>query len=78
STSSSAGTGIGTRSSVTQIEQIFMRAQVFNAFCRRHRLPTISPWRNSRLYLHALGRLLPTRLFEACATRFRALAERLG
>lgn len=48
--------------SSAQLAQIRMRAQVFNAFCKSHGLKPISPWRNSRLYLHLFGRLIRRRI----------------
>lgn len=58
-----------------QIRQYFMRAQVFNAFCRHHKLRTISPWRSRRLYGHVLRYAMPSRLFDFCNRRLRPLFE---
>ncbi len=50
---------LGVRSRQLAIRQTLMRARVFNGFCRRHGLPTISPWRNRRFYLQLVRRVLP-------------------
>lgn len=42
-----------------QLQQTLMRTRVFNRFCRRHGLRTISPWRNARFYLQILRFSLP-------------------
>jgi glycosyltransferase involved in cell wall biosynthesis len=63
------------RSRTTQIRQMFLRARVFNAFCRRHRLRTISPWRNRRLYFYLLRYAMPARIFESRAARRRPVLD---
>lgn len=47
------------RSRRLQIRQTLMRTRVFNTFCRRHGLRTISAWRNRRFYLQLLRYSLP-------------------
>jgi Glycosyltransferases involved in cell wall biogenesis len=47
------------RSRRLQLQQTLMRTRVFNHFCRRHGLRTISPWRNARFYLQLLRFSLP-------------------
>lgn len=47
------------RSRRLQLQQTLMRTRVFNRFCRRHGLRTISPWRNARFYLQILRFSLP-------------------
>ncbi len=42
-----------------QLQQTLMRTRVFNEFCRRYGLRTISPWRNARFYLQILRFSLP-------------------
>jgi glycosyltransferase involved in cell wall biosynthesis len=63
------------RSHALQVRQAFMRARVFNRFCRRHNLQTISPWLNRRLYLHLLSQTLPPRIAERCIRPVRQLIE---
>lgn len=65
-------------SSARQLQQIFIRARVFNTFCQRYGLRTISPWRNRRLYLHLLRYVMPSRLFDYCVGRFRPLLDWVG
>ena len=61
-----------------QVRQLFMRARVFNRFCRRHHLHPISPWLNRRLYLHLLRSVMPRRMFAFCVARARPLVEWFG
>lgn len=53
------------------IAQTFMRARVFNAFCRRHRLRTIHPWRSGRLYLRVARLALPDWIADVYFRRIR-------
>lgn len=65
------------RSRRLQLSQTLMRARVFNRFCRRHGLPTISAWRNVRFYLQLLRFTLPEsayRLFERRGRRGQAFS----
>jgi len=50
---------IRARSRNLQIQQTLMRTQVFNCFCRRYGLRTISAWRNTRFYKQLLRFSLP-------------------
>lgn len=50
---------IRSRSRNLQIQQTLMRTAVFNCFCRRHGLRTISAWRNTRFYRQLLRFSLP-------------------
>ena len=52
------------RSESLQIRHTLMRARVFNRFCRRHGLKSISPWRNTRLYLQLARYALPRPVFS--------------
>jgi glycosyltransferase involved in cell wall biosynthesis len=54
-----ASDSIRTRSRNLQIRQTLMRTQVFNCFCRRQGLRTISAWRNTRFYKQLLRFSLP-------------------
>lgn len=54
-----ASDSVRARSRRLQIQQTLMRTRVFNHFCRRHGLRTISPWRNLRFYLQLLRFSLP-------------------
>lgn len=58
-----------------QIRQTLMRTRVFNRFCRRYGLRTISPWRNRRFYLQLLRYGLPEAAFELF---YQHLRPRLG
>ena len=62
------------RSRHLQIRQTLMRTRVFNAFCRRHGLRTISPWRNRRFYLQLLRYTLPERAYSLVHRRVRQRA----
>jgi len=55
---------IRARSKGLQIRQTLMRTQVFNSFCRRHGFRTISPWRNTRLYLQLVRYAVPVPIFS--------------
>ncbi len=66
------------RSNTWQIGQLFMRARLFNTFCRRHHLRTITSWRNRRLYAHLLRHVMPPRLFDLCVRSFRPLLDWTG
>jgi glycosyltransferase involved in cell wall biosynthesis len=55
----SASDSIRARSRNLQIRQTLMRTQVFNSFCRRQGLRTISAWRNTRFYKQLLRFSLP-------------------
>ena len=55
----SASDSIRARSRNLQIRQTLMRTQVFNCFCRRQGLRTISAWRNTRFYKQLLRFSLP-------------------
>jgi glycosyltransferase involved in cell wall biosynthesis len=70
-----AADGARDRSSRLQVQQVFMRSRVFNRFCRRHKLNTISPWRNRRLYLHLIRWALPRRVYDFSARRIRPLLD---
>lgn len=50
---------IRVRSRNLQIRQTLMRTQVFNCFCRRQGLRTISAWRNTRFYKQLIRFSLP-------------------
>jgi glycosyltransferase involved in cell wall biosynthesis len=52
------------RSRGLQIRHTLMRARVFNNFCRRHGLRTISPWKNTRLYLQLARYAVPMPVFS--------------
>ena len=52
------------RSRNLQIRQTLMRTTVFNNFCRRHGLRTISPWLNLRLYLQLARLAVPVPVFS--------------
>lgn len=52
------------RSRNLQIRQTLMRTQVFNCFCRRYGLRTISAWRNTRFYKQLLRFSLPELAYE--------------
>lgn len=54
-----------------QIEQTLLRARVFNAFCRRHGLRTISPWRSPRFYAQLALYAMPPRLAAYFLARVR-------
>lgn len=69
-----ASDSIRVRSRRLQISQLLMRTRVFNRFCRRHGLRTISPWRNRRLYLQLLRFSLPE---SAYSIYYRLLRPRL-
>jgi glycosyltransferase involved in cell wall biosynthesis len=53
-----------TRSRNLQIRQTLMRTQVFNSFCRRQGLRTISAWRNTRFYKQLLRFSLPELAYD--------------
>jgi glycosyltransferase involved in cell wall biosynthesis len=55
----SASDSIRARSRNLQIQQTLMRTQVFNRFCKRQGLRTISAWRNTRFYKQLLRFSLP-------------------
>ena len=55
---------IRTRSRNLQIQQTLMRTQVFNCFCRRYGLRTISAWRNTRFYKQLLRFSLPELAYQ--------------
>jgi glycosyltransferase involved in cell wall biosynthesis len=63
---------IRTRSRHLQIRQTLMRTRVFNSFCRRYGLRTISPWRNRRFYLQLLRYSLPEPAYRLFHSRFRS------
>ncbi|MEO7699709.1 MAG: glycosyltransferase family A protein [Opitutus sp.] len=52
------------RSRNLQIQQTLMRTEVFNCFCRRYGLRTISAWRNSRFYKQLLRFSLPELAYD--------------
>jgi glycosyltransferase involved in cell wall biosynthesis len=54
-----ASDSIRARSRNLQIRQTLMRTHVFNSFCRRQGLRTISAWRNTRFYKQLLRFSLP-------------------
>ncbi|HYP15849.1 MAG TPA: glycosyltransferase [Opitutus sp.] len=60
------------RSRRLQIEQTLMRTRVFNDFCRRYGLRTISAWRNRRFYLQLLRYSLPETAYHLFHERFRS------
>lgn len=66
-----ASDSIRTRSRRLQIRQTLMRTRVFNNFCRRYGLRTISPWRNSRFYLQLLRYTLPEPAYRLFHRRLR-------
>jgi hypothetical protein len=55
---------IRTRTRNLQIQQTLMRTQVFNCFCRRYGLRTISAWRNTRFYKQLLRFSLPELAYQ--------------
>jgi glycosyltransferase involved in cell wall biosynthesis len=55
---------IRVRSRNLQIRQTLMRTQVFNSFCRRYGLRTISAWRNTRFYKQLLRFSLPELAYD--------------
>lgn len=55
---------IRSRSRNLQIRQTLMRTQVFNRFCRRYGLRTISAWRNTRFYKQLLRFSLPELAYD--------------
>ena len=55
---------IRARSRNLQIRQTLMRTQVFNCFCRRYGLRTISAWRNTRFYKQLLRFSLPELAYD--------------
>jgi glycosyltransferase involved in cell wall biosynthesis len=61
-----------------QLRQIFVRAEVFNTFCRRNKLRTITPWRNRRMYLHLLRYMMPARLFDYLVRHARPALDWFG
>lgn len=60
-----------------QLRQTMMRTKVFNRFCRRHGLRTISAWRNSRFYLQLLRFSLPESAYRMFHRRLRARLARV-
>jgi len=54
-----------------QIQQTLMRTRVFNNFCRRYGLRTISAWRNVRFYLQLLRFSLPEKAYQVFYNHFR-------
>lgn len=54
-----ASDSLRARSRRLQIQQTLMRTRVFNHFCRRYGLRTISAWKNARFYLQLLRFTLP-------------------
>ena len=65
-------------SGVLQVQQSLRRAKVFNDFCRHHKLRTISPWRNHRLYLQILRCALPASVHDFFTRRIRPLFDGLS
>ncbi|ACB76533.1 glycosyltransferase [Opitutus terrae] len=59
------------RSRRLQLQQTWMRTEVFNRFCRRHGLRTISTWRNGRFYLQLLRFSLPEGAYHLFQRRLR-------
>jgi glycosyltransferase involved in cell wall biosynthesis len=55
----SASDSLRARARNLQIRQTLMRTHVFNSFCRRYGLRTISAWRNARFYKQLLRFSLP-------------------
>jgi glycosyltransferase involved in cell wall biosynthesis len=55
---------IRSRSRNLQIRQTLMRTQVFNCFCRRQGLRTISAWRNTRFYKQLIRFSLPELVYH--------------
>jgi glycosyltransferase involved in cell wall biosynthesis len=66
-------TRIGTRR--IQIEQTLLRARIFNEFCRRHGLRTISPWRNPRFYAQLALHAMPPRIAAFVLNRVRGTSQ---
>lgn len=64
------------RSRRLQLQQTLMRTEVFNRFCRRHGLRTISTWRNGRFYLQLLRFSLPERAYQLFHRRFGPRLQR--
>jgi glycosyltransferase involved in cell wall biosynthesis len=62
-----------------QIRQTLMRTQVFNCFCRRYGLRTISAWRNARFYKQLLRFSLPELAYELyCQHQKQRVSPPLG
>jgi glycosyltransferase involved in cell wall biosynthesis len=59
-----------------QIQQTLMRTQVFNSFCKRYGLRTISPWRNTRFYKQLLRFSLPELAYDLFYHYVRPRASR--
>lgn len=55
---------LNARSRGLQLRQTKLRTSVFNAFCRRHHLRTISVWRNLRFYRQLVRYCLPDNAFH--------------
>lgn len=58
-----------------QIQQTLMRTEVFNSFCRRYGLKTISAWRNARFYKQLLRFSLPELVYD-CFHHLRSRSSR--
>ena len=59
-----------------QIQQTLMRTEVFNCFCRRYGLRTISAWRNTRFYKQLLRFSLPELAYDLFYNHVRPRATR--
>ena len=58
-----------------QIQQTLMRTEVFNAFCRKYGLRTISAWRNARFYKQLLRLSLPELAYDLFYRHVRSPAS---
>ena len=67
---------IRARSRNLQIRQTLMRTQVFNRFCRRQGLRTISAWRNTRFYKQLLRFSLPELAYHVFYNYLKPRARR--
>jgi glycosyltransferase involved in cell wall biosynthesis len=66
---------IRARSRNLQIRQTLMRTQVFNSFCRRQGLRTISAWRNTRFYKQLIRFSLPELAYHFFYNYFKPRAR---
>jgi len=71
-----ASDSIRARSRNLQIKQTLMRTQVFNCFCRRQGLRTISAWRNTRFYKQLLRFSLPELAYALFYNHWKPRARR--
>lgn len=53
------------------LQQTWVRTRIFNQFCRRHGLRSISPWHNTRFYLQLLRYALPDLAYHVFNRKLR-------